>query len=123
MLTTTLTASSPFTREQLRLIVSEQIDDFGQLGCAKQRITLFVRQNSSGLPSPKDFAREDQCGYGHGPAAAIWFPWLTQYRLSQWPRQLAELESDHGSFMSPERAFEVDTLEHSRPGYPLIAVS
>ena len=37
--------------------------------------------------------------------------------------QLAELESDHGSFMSLERAFEVDTFEHSLPGYSLIAVS
>ena len=38
----------------------EQIDDFGQLGCAKPPIILFVRQNGSGLPLPQYFAREDQ---------------------------------------------------------------
>ena len=45
-------------------LISQQfspvINDFAQLGCAKQPISLFVRQNGSGLPTPQDFAREDQ---------------------------------------------------------------
>ena len=128
------------TREQLRLIVSEQIDDFGQLGCAQQPITLFVRQNGSGTTAHLRRYLDATAQIWHHPralrvnsneamaTALVQHPGSIGYLNTVFLNgrrtlQVAALETDQGSFVTPEQVLEIEALEFSGPGYPLTAVS
>ncbi len=128
------------TREQLRLIVSEQIDDFGQLGCTKQPITLFVRQNGSGTTAHlRRYLNATAQVWHHPRALRVKSNEAMATALLQRPGsigylntvflngrrslQVASLETDQGSFAFPERALEIEGPDHSRVRYPLTAVS
>lgn len=128
------------TLEQFRLIVFKQIDDFGQLGCAQQPITLYVRQKSSGTTAHLRCYLDATGQIWHHPRALrvnsneamatdlVQHPGSVGYLNTVFLNgcltlQVAPLETDQVLFVSPEQVLEVEALEFSGPGYPLTAVS